>query len=227
MVLRRLLFGLLLSLLGVNAAQAAAGARERCLGDTPVDVDMRIAACTALIDASSLPEEDQGIALANRGTAYLNKQYYVLAIDDYDRSEKYRADDANILQGRCLARAVLKRDLDDALADCNRALELQPSDPQVLGYRGFVYLRLELNESAVTDYTAALEIEPKNALHLYGRGEAKLRGGDLQGSAADFEAARAINPRIAEDFAMLERDDSAWSWAALLEYWRSAMKAIY
>lgn len=221
------MFGLLLSLLGANAAQAAAGARERCLGDTPVDVDMRIAACTTLIDASSLPEEDQGVALANRGTAYLNKQYYVLAIDDYDRSEKYRPDDSNVLQGRCLARAVLKRDLDDALADCNRALELQPSDPQVLGYRGLVYLRLELYESAVTDYSAALDIEPKNALHLYGRGEAKLRSGDLQGSAADFEAARAINPRIAEDFAMLERDDSAWSWAALLEYWRSVMKAIY
>ena len=227
MVVRRVIFGLLLACLGGGAAQAAAGARERCLSDGQVDVDMRISACTTVIDARDLPEEDQGVAFANRGTAYLNKQNYVLAIDDYDHSEKLRPDDANVLQGRCLARAVLKRDLDDALADCNRALELQPSEPRTLGYRALVYLRLDLNEASIADYTAALDVEPKNAIYLYGRGQAKLRNGDAQGGDADIEAARALNPKIAEEFARLERDDSGWSWAALLEYWRSIMKMIY
>lgn len=227
MVVRRVIFGLLLTLLGAHTAQAAGGARERCLGDGPVDIDMRIAACTTVIDARDLPDEDQGVALANRGTAYLNKQNYVLAIDDYDRAEKLRPDDANVLQGRCLARAVLKRDLDDALADCNKALEIEPNEPRVLGYRALVYLRLDLNEAAIADYTGALDVEPKNALYLYGRGQAKLRNGDAAGSVADIDAARAINPKIADDFAKLERDESSWSWAALLEYWRSVMKWIY
>ena len=228
MLYRRVTFGLLLSLLGAVAAPAAGGgARERCLGDNDVDVDMRISACNTVIEADTLPELDQGVAFANRGTAYLNKQNYVLAIDDYDRAEKFRPDDANLLQGRCLARAVLKRDLELALADCNRALELQPNDARILGYRGLVYLRLSLDETAIADYTAALEIEPKNAEYLYGRGQAKLRNGDVEGSKEDFAAARAINPKIAEDFAKLERDESAWSWAALLDYWRAVMRAIY
>jgi tetratricopeptide (TPR) repeat protein len=225
---QRITFAVLLALASAVSAQAAGGgARERCLGDNDVDVDMRISACSTVIEAGTLPEIDQGVAFANRGTAFLNKQNYVLAIDDYDHAEKFRPEDVNVLQGRCLARAVLKRDLDHALADCNRALELQPGDARILGYRALVYLRLELNETAITDYAAALEIEPKSAEYLYGRGQAKLRNGDVEGGNEDFAAARAINPKIAEDFAKLERDDSAWSWAALLEYWRSVMKAIY
>ncbi|MBI1213194.1 MAG: hypothetical protein GC190_17150 [Alphaproteobacteria bacterium] len=227
MVARRVLFGLLFSVLGAHAAQAAGGARERCMGDAPVDVDLRISACTTVIDSDDLADEDRGVAFANRGTAYLNKQNYVLAIDDYDSAEEFRTDDVNLLQGRCLARAVLKRDLDEALSDCNKALKLQPDDSRILGYRALVYLRLDLNDSAIVDYTAALEAEPKNAIYLYGRGQAKLRDDDEDGGKADIKAARAINAKIAEDFAKLERDDSGWSWSALLDYWRSIMKLIY
>ena len=220
--------GVALTVLGASwALGAGAGARERCVGDGPVDVDMRISACTMLIETAKLEDEDLGVALANRGTAYLNKQYYVPAIDDYDRAEEFRPDDVNVLQGRCLARAVINRDLDEALADCNKALELQPSDARILGYRGLVYLRLDLHDSATADYSAALELEPKNAEYLYGRGQAKLRSGDVEGGNADMEAAHAINPKIAEDFAKLEHDESMWSWLALLDYWRSLMKMIY
>jgi tetratricopeptide (TPR) repeat protein len=228
MKIRFVIVGILGSLLGAGFALAApGGARERCVGDAPIDVDMRISACTAFIEAGSIDDEDLGVALANRGTAYLNKQYYVPAIDDYDRAAQFRPDDSNVLQGRCLARAVINRDLDDALADCNKALEVQPNDARILGYRGLVYLRLELNESAVADYSAALAIEPKNAEYLYGRGQARLRAGDAEGAEDDFKAARAINPKIAEDFAKLEHDESMWSWASLLDYWRSIMRMIY
>lgn len=223
----RFIAGVVLPLMGAGFAHAAGGARERCIGDTPVDIDMRISACTTVIEASSIEDEDLGVALANRGTAYLNKQYYIPAIDDYDRAAQLRPDDVNVLQGRCLARAVVNRDLEDGLTDCNRALELSPGDTRILGYRGLVQLRLERNKEAAADYTAALEGEPKNAEYLYGRGQAKLRDGDVEGAEDDFAAARAINPKIAEDFAKLEHDESMWSWAALLDYWRSIMRMIY
>ena len=122
---------------------------------------------------------------------------------------------------------MVNRDLEDGLTDCNRALELSPGDTRILGYRGLVQLRLERNKEAAADYTAALEGEPKNAEYLYGRGQAKLRDGDVEGAEDDFAAARAINPKIAEDFAKLEHDESMWSWAALLDYWRSIMRMIY
>jgi tetratricopeptide (TPR) repeat protein len=106
-------------------------------------------------------------------------------------------------------------------------LEIQPNAAHILGYRGLVYLRLELPETAISDYSAALETEPKNAEYLYGRGEARIRNGDVEGGKDDIAAARAINPKVGEEFAKLERDESSWSWAAMLEYWRAVMKAIY
>ena len=226
-MLKRLIILCLVAALAGTAAAAAAGARERCLGDHEIDAGMRIAACDTILESSSLPEPDQGVAYANRGSAHLNKEEYVLAVNDYDQAIKLRPGDANVLQGRCLARAVLKRDLDLALADCNEALQLQPNDARVLGYRALVYLRLGLNETAIVDYSAALEVKAQSAEYLYGRGQAKLRSGDAEGGAADIAAAKAITPKIAENFARLERDDGTWTWAAFIEYWRSVMRAIY
>jgi len=104
---------------------------------------------------------------------------------------------------------------------------LQPNDARVLGYRALVYLRLGLNETAISDYSSALELHPKEAEYLYGRGQAKLRSGDVESGKADTAAARAINPKIAEEFRQLERDESAWGWTALLEYWRAVMRFMY
>jgi len=228
MLYRWIIVCLVASLCGAApAAATGAGARERCLGEHDIDVDMRISACDAIIETGALPDLDQGLALANRAAAYLSEDEYVLAIDDYDRAVKLRPNDPNVLQGRCLARAVVKRDLELALADCNEALQLQPNDARVLGYRALVYLRLGLNETAISDYSSALELHPKEAEYLYGRGQAKLRSGDVESGKADTAAARAINPKIAEEFRQLERDESAWGWTALLEYWRAVMRFMY
>ena len=43
--------------------------------------------------------------------------------------------------GRCWARALTGRDLDKALADCDRALRLAPKTPEFLDSRGLVHLR--------------------------------------------------------------------------------------
>lgn len=226
MVWRRLMFALAAALFNALPA-AAAGARERCLAESEIDVDMRISACNALLEISDIAEDEQGAAFANRAAAYLAKQNYGLALDDYDSAMATRPNDADVLRGRCRARAVLKRDLELALADCNRALEIQPNEARVLGSRALVYLRLALDETAIADYSAALEVQPKNSEYLFGRGQAKLRSGDAEGAKADIAAARAIDAKIAEKFANLEHDESAWSWAALLDYWRAVMKALY
>ena len=229
MLYRAIFAALIAASFGGATAWAAggAGARERCLGDHDIEAGMRISACDAIINSDSLAEDDLGVALANRGTAYLDKENFVLALDDYDQAIKLRPNDANVLQGRCWARAVLKKDLELALADCNEALQAQPNDARVLGYRALVYLRLGLNETAIFDYSSALEREPGNAEYLFGRGQAKVRNGDIEGGKVDIAAAKAINAKIAEDFGRHERDDGGWSWAALLEYWRAVMKAIY
>jgi len=104
------------------------------------------------------------------------------------------------LNNRCWARALLGRELDMALADCNAALKLNPQTIGLLDSRGLVHLRLGQFDRAIADYTGALRQQPKNAWSLYGRGIAELRKGMKAESDADLKAAAALAPKLA-DFA--------------------------
>ena len=99
------------------------------------------------------------------------------------------------LNGRCWARALWGRQLDEALADCDQALK-KGRLAGVLDSRGMVRLRRGEFAAAVADYDAALKLQPKQAWSLYGRGLAKLKRGDSAGGAADIQAALALQPAI-------------------------------
>lgn len=103
------------------------------------------------------------------------------------------------LNGRCWARAMLGRDLDKALADCDRALKRGSRLANVLDSRGMVHLRRGEFAAAIADYDAALKLQPKNAWSLYGRGLAKLKRGDRTGGEVDLKAAAALQPDILQD----------------------------
>lgn len=98
--------------------------------------------------------------------------------------------------GRCWARAMLGRELDQALEDCNTAMRRGPRNSQVLDSRGLVHLRRGELEAAIADYDAALRLQPKQAWSLYGRGLAKKKlGHDVDGEA-DIAAALALDPTL-------------------------------
>lgn len=101
------------------------------------------------------------------------------------------------LNGRCWARALWGRQLDQALADCDQALK-KGKLAGVLDSRGLVRLRRGEFAAAIADYDAALKLQPKQAWSLYGRGLAKLKRGDAVGGAADIQAALALQPAIGE-----------------------------
>jgi len=105
-----------------------------------------------------------------------------------------------VWNGRCWARAVLDA-LQPALADCNKALLIQPNDATALDSRGLIYLKMGQFDSAIADYNSALRIEPKMASALYGRGLARLKKGDSAGGNADVTAAKNLEKAIADDFA--------------------------
>ena len=101
------------------------------------------------------------------------------------------------LDGRCWARALWGRDLDKALADCDRAVRMSRV-ASFLNSRGLVRLRLGQYDRAIADYTAALKDNPRQAWSLYGRGLAELRKGDNVQGEADLHAAAAIAPDLPE-----------------------------
>ena len=100
------------------------------------------------------------------------------------------------LNERCWARAMLGRELELALEDCNSALKQQPDNASYLDSRAWVRLRQGRDREAVADYDRALKIRPESSWSLYGRGIARLRQGEREPGQADLAAARQLLPSI-------------------------------
>ncbi len=144
-------------------------------------------------------------AYYNRGFTFSHKSDHERAVADYTIGIGLNANHARLWGQRCWSRAVVGKQLPEALDDCNKANALAPKIPQIFGYRGFVYLKLGQFDKAIADYDVALTMtsNPKNAEWLFGRGTAKLKKGDANGGKADLESAKAIKADIADQYAKL------------------------
>ena len=97
------------------------------------------------------------------------------------------------LNGRCWARAMLGRDLDKALADCDAAIRQGPAIPPCSTAGAWCTFGWAGCKAAIADYDAALRAPPKLAWSLYGRGLAKKRLGQTAEGEADIQAAVALS----------------------------------
>ena len=113
-----------------------------------------------------------------------------------------RADDTDYYQR---AREKYKKgDLDGALADYQKAVELKPADAD--GYIGRADVRGDKGDfaGAMADYARAIELKPDSARAYYNRGFTKRDQGDTDGALADFN--KAIRCRRVP----IKRSDQAW-----------------
>jgi tetratricopeptide (TPR) repeat protein len=140
----------------------------------------------------------------NRGYTYSHKGDHERAVADYTTGIELDAGKSRLWGQRCWSRMVVGKQLQEALEDCNKASSLSPTIPQILGYRGFVYLKLGQFDKALADYDAAFALTkiPDHADWLYGRGVTKLKKGDTAGGNADIAKAKTIKADIAEEYAM-------------------------
>ncbi|MFI5002278.1 MAG: tetratricopeptide repeat protein, partial [Reyranellales bacterium] len=93
-----------------------------------------------------------------------------------------------------------------ALADCDKALKLMPTNLDVRDTRGFMYMKLGDPAIAIVDYNAALDVDPNRAISLFGRGMAKIKMGQKKEGEADQAAARALNPAVERQFSVYGLD---------------------
>ena len=90
-----------------------------------------------------------------------------------------------------------KNELDTALKDLNRAIELDAKYLYGLSLRGEVHQRSGRFDRALVDLNAALKIDPAYYLALANRGYTYVRMGDYARATPDLDKAIAVNPSAA------------------------------
>ena len=190
----------------------AAADLDRAIALAPGDADSRLArarlrigghdAAGALTDLAAAdkalaPSADARLQLASMYTMTDNPE---VALDTYDQWLRSHAEDSGrpeALNGRCWVRALLNRDLDQALSDCNAALRARPGDAAYLDSRALVRLRRGELDKALADYDAAIAARPQSAWPHYARSIVARRLGNAAQADADRAAAVAIDAQVA------------------------------
>jgi tetratricopeptide (TPR) repeat protein/predicted aspartyl protease len=173
------------------------------------------------VDRLAPPEADLRMHLAS---LYGSSQQYTAAAHQLDLWIQYHPADIRLpsaLGLRCWARAAANVQLDQALADCNRAVHTKlaashsafwrlthqapPGPGWILSNRSLVYLRLGDLDKAIADDDAALaQIHSDDSAYpRYLRGIAELRKGLKPQGQADLAAARKLQPDIDKHYASM------------------------
>jgi tetratricopeptide (TPR) repeat protein len=85
---------------------------------------------------------------------------------------------------------MYKGDLDRALADLTKAIEIDPTYALAFSDRGTVYDNKNDHAHAIADFDTAIKLDPKSSDALTGRCAARAeQGDDLQGAVADCNQA--------------------------------------
>ena len=142
------------------AAQTPAQQWDRCGNvNNAHAIDVRVAACTAIVAARAEPLARISEALNNRAWAYLDRGDLTRALADLE--EAMRLDPS--AAGPHLNLGVVhyrQGDRARALADFNEAIRLSPEYAQAYANRGYTYEVLGGTARALADYRHSLRLDP-------------------------------------------------------------------
>lgn len=110
------------------------------------------------------------------------------------------ADLVTAYHARCGTRFLSGDNVDDALADCTRAVTLDPKSFDAFHVRGVMNSLAGRLDAAIADLTQAIALNPKYLITYGNRAEAYLRKKDLKMALADYAAERDLiaDPKGAE-----------------------------
>jgi tetratricopeptide (TPR) repeat protein len=115
-------------------------------------------------------------------------QSYTLVISNNPTSDNY--------QGRGVAYRMAGK-LDEAMADFNKAIELDPKNADAYNSRGNLYLDKKDYKAAIADYTQAIKLQPNYAYAYDNRGDAYDDENDPRDAIVDYTKAIQLTPNSA------------------------------
>lgn len=112
------------------------------------------------------------------------------AIEQWNMVVDREDENSTYLNDRCWLRMQGNLQLTEALADCERAVELEPDNASFLDSLAWVKLRMDMAEEAITAFNRTLDLQPLLPSALYGRSLAHSAQGDQEAADTDLAAAR-------------------------------------
>jgi tetratricopeptide (TPR) repeat protein len=123
------------------------------------------------------------------------------ALEAIDAALEKRSGDAQLLNSRCWLKGELNRDLENAAADCTRAIQLSDAEaPIALDSRALIRFRQHDLTQAIADLDAALDIRPYAVGSYYLRALVEREAGNTDRAEKDHAAALYLNPSIADEY---------------------------
>ncbi len=87
---------------------------------------------------------------------------------------------------------------DEALADADKAVQLNPKNTNALIIRGLVKTEKRDYDGAIADFTQSIKLAPNQGYAYIGRGTAYERKEDYDPAIADYAKAAEVDPRTAQ-----------------------------
>lgn len=91
---------------------------------------------------------------------------------------------------------------EQAYADLNEAIKLDPNNANAYRYRGASYFKLGDSKSALQDYNQAIKLDPNNSDLFLNRGILQADSGDSDNALVDLDEAIRLNPKSAKAYHM-------------------------
>ena len=184
--------------LGAAAAQGADDLARTCRNSEP---DLRIRACTSIIESRAVKTPDLAEAYRNRGMAYGLKRNLERAFADYDRAIEVdpRNPHGFLVRGNAFSQ---RKDRARAIDDLSRAIALDPHFAMALSSRAEAYRSVRDYAKAIGDCDRLIAWDADEPMSWTRRGEIYLEAHQDERALQDFDQA----VKLAGQY--------AWPWAS-------------
>jgi tetratricopeptide (TPR) repeat protein len=166
---------------------------KKCRGNDP---EVRLSACSVLIDSGRATPEELASAYFSRGNAYRQKSLFTLALADYERAIHANPELTDAYGERGVTLTIVGR-FAEAIPDYTRVIETQPKLAYAHYNRGICYELIGLDDLAIEDISASIELEPRAEYRFERRATIYFRKNLLDKALADYQEALVINPQYA------------------------------
>jgi tetratricopeptide (TPR) repeat protein len=183
-----------IALATVFASPASADPNDDCRESRRPNIRMN--ACTAVINGGMFDANAKALAYQYRGEARTDAGAFQDAISDFNQAIRLRPDNAQAFTGRGRARFSIG-EFNGALSDFGEAIGIFPVEPEFYLNRGHVFLVQGNIEASITDLSEAIRLNPRIASAYNNRGLALRKKGDNAAALKDYDTAIALNPAFA------------------------------